>query len=95
MKREYTRPDIVYEDFTLSTAIAGSCGVSTGLPSANQCGMDFGMDVVFTDVVSGCTKKVDDSGAFNGLFALTEVDAATAAADISAFLNKLHRLEIL
>ena len=24
-----------------------------------------------------------------------EVDAATAAADISAFLNKLHRLEIL
>ncbi|MBQ2921455.1 MAG: hypothetical protein IJE58_09780 [Oscillospiraceae bacterium] len=67
MKREYTRPDIVYEDFTLSTAIAGSCGVSTGLPSANQCGMDFGMDVVFTDVVSGCTKKVDDSGAFNGL----------------------------
>ena len=26
MKREYTRPDIVFEDFTLSTAIAGTCG---------------------------------------------------------------------
>ena len=57
-----------YEKATLWAVEHGiTRGVSTGLPSANQCGMDFGMDVVFTDVVSGCTKKVDDSGAFNGL----------------------------
>lgn len=67
MKREYTRPDIVFEDFTLSTAIAGTCGVDTGLPSANQCGMDFGSYVVFTEDVTGCTKKVSDSGEYNGL----------------------------
>lgn len=41
--------------------------MATGLPSANQCGMDFGMDVIFTQAVSGCSKKIDDSGAYNGV----------------------------
>lgn len=67
MKREYIRPDIVFEDFTLSTAIAGTCGVATGLPSQNQCGLEYGPYELFTDAVGGCTKKIDDSGAFNGM----------------------------
>ena len=71
MKREYTRPDILFEDFTLSTAIAGSCGVATGLPSANQCGLDFGPGgEIFTEQVMGCVKKISeeqDSGGYNGM----------------------------
>ncbi len=68
MKRAYSRPDIIFEDFSLSTAISAGCGEKTNMPSQNSCGMDFGpAGMVFTQQVSGCTIKVEDDGVFNGL----------------------------
>ncbi len=62
MKREYSRPDIIFEDFSLSTAISAGCGEKTNTPSQNICGLEFGPGaMVFTQQVSGCTIKVEDT----------------------------------
>lgn len=45
--------------------------------------------------IRNLTKPADIVLVLDAVLAEYEVDAATAAADISAFLNKLHRLEIL
>lgn len=45
--------------------------------------------------IRNLTKPADIVLVPDAVLAEYEVDAATAAADISAFLNKLHRLEIL
>lgn len=71
MKKIYTKPEIMFEDFTLSNAIASGCEEKTNLPSSNQCGMDFSGMTVFMDGMSGCTDiKVDNvggDGEFNGI----------------------------
>lgn len=68
MKREYSRPDIIFEDFSLSAAIAAGCGEKTNTPSQYSCGLDFGPGgMVFTQDVSGCTIQVGDNGEYNGL----------------------------
>jgi hypothetical protein len=41
MKKEYRKPVIVIEDFTVSTNIATNCEVDTGDQSNNICGIDF------------------------------------------------------
>ncbi len=55
MKKVYSKPEIMFEDFTLSTSIAGGCDVQTNLPSQNQCGMDFSGLTVFMTGMTGCT----------------------------------------
>lgn len=68
MKRKYSRPDIIFEDFSLSTSIASGCGEKTNTHSQNTCGLDFGPGgTVFTQDVSGCIFKVGDNGEFDGL----------------------------
>lgn len=67
MKKAYMKPDIIFEDFTLSTSIAGSCEVPTSTPGARQCGLDFGAGVIFLDTMLGiCTIKVKDNGSGDG-----------------------------
>ena len=61
MKKEYKKPVIVMEDFSLSTSIATECDVETGNPSYNECGMDMSGLIVFLSSMGGCTHiKVDD-----------------------------------
>ena len=62
MKKTYSKPEIVFEDFTLSTAIAGPCGNPTSTPAAMQCGVSFGGTTIFVANVTGCATKVEDDG---------------------------------
>ena len=67
MKKNYNKPDILFESFALSVDIAGGCEVKLATPSANQCGVKFGPNMVFLDTVSGCSYTVDKNGDYNGL----------------------------
>ena len=42
MKKEYKKPELLFDSFELSVSIAGGCGNPTQTPSQNQCGLDFG-----------------------------------------------------
>lgn len=67
MKKNYSRPDIYFEDFALSTNIAAGCEIT---PVNNQadCGVQWGKSTLFTEIVTGCKKKViDGDGAYNKL----------------------------
>ena len=63
MKKEYKKPEIMFEDFTLSTNIAGSCDVKTNTPRAETCGMPMsGGTTIFMEGISGCeTIAIDGS----------------------------------
>lgn len=64
MKKVYEKPAIVFEAFSLSTAIAGSCGVTTNTPSSGSCGIEFGGDMIFLSEMTGCSEEVDDNGEY-------------------------------
>lgn len=68
MKKEYQKPDILFDSFSLSSTIAGSCSFDTNTKSQGDCGVMFGELKVFTSKVTGCRDGVIvDSGQFNGL----------------------------
>ena len=69
MKRTYEKPDIIFEDFSLSTNIAGDCDTDTNVQSQNNCGMFFeGLGNVFLTGMGGCDGfQVEIDGAFNGI----------------------------
>ena len=53
MRKAYSKPQIMFEDFTLSTNIAAGCEVKTNTPSQMQCAYgedDFGYPI-FTTLV--------------------------------------------
>lgn len=57
MSRAYSKPTIVYEDFSLSTSVA-NCDTKTKLPSYMQCGLPLpGVGTVFVDGNTGCLLK--------------------------------------
>lgn len=69
MKKTYGKPDIVYENFSMSTNIAAGCEVKANY-NDNICGVRWaeGTLSIFTDMAFGCTTKVmDGSGDYNGL----------------------------
>lgn len=72
MKKAYSKPEILFEDFSLSQNIAGDCEEKTNLPSNTECGMDLSGVVVFLDTMNGCrggievTNKGGD-GEFNNI----------------------------
>lgn len=71
MKKLYTKPIVIIENFSLSTNIAGDCETKTNIPSNNSCGLDFSGLMVFMQGMNGCTDiKVDNvggDGVFNGI----------------------------
>lgn len=70
MKKTYTKPEIMFESFSFSTSIAGSCEVifsgsargTCGIPDANGLGMMiFNVDAAGTNcVVPGTTEEKYD-----------------------------------
>ena len=59
MGKIYTKPDIVFESFSLSTSVAASCEVRNNTPSTNQqCGFKFGPVTVFLENMTGCSYKL-------------------------------------
>lgn len=68
MKKIYSKPDIVFESFSLCTSIAGPCGIKTWTPVHGTCAFDFAGETVFTSSVSGCQgHTIVDSGEYNGI----------------------------
>lgn len=72
MKKTYSKPQIMFEDFTLCTNIAAGCTfVDDIVPTAAEygCGVNIGSDrdknVVFTNA-NGCNYAEDD-GNWNGI----------------------------
>ena len=65
MKKTYTKPEIFFEDFSLSSSIAAGCELDTPLPSYEQnCGYPIKGGVVFLQGTQ-CTTYPQD-GTYNG-----------------------------
>ncbi len=60
MKKIYSKPEIVFESFKLSTSIAGTCTLDGTQTNENSCGYDTGVGVVFISMASGCTFEAQD-----------------------------------
>ena len=57
MKKTYTKPEISFESFLMSTNIAGDCEVKTQTKGNLDCGMKIeGYGVVFVSQMTGCVK---------------------------------------
>lgn len=64
MKKAYSAPEILFEDFALSTSISAGCEFKTDLQAKGDCGYFTRNGIVFMDTVSGCkyhAPDVDDS----------------------------------
>lgn len=68
MKRAYSKPDILFEDFSLSAGIAVGCEKKIDTQYSGQCGLNFGDLTLFVADASGCLDPVvDGSPEYNGL----------------------------
>lgn len=68
MKKPYSKPQILFESFSLSSSIAGDCEVKTDTQAAGTCGVSFGTITIFVGSAEGCAYKVGvDDGDYNGL----------------------------
>ena len=81
MKKLYSKPEIMFEDFTLSENIAGDCEAPfVGNPSKDSCAIvGTGEQNIFSGRVSACEFKPEDFGQspdmWNGLCYHTPTDA--------------------
>jgi hypothetical protein len=83
MKKEYMKPEIMFESFSLSQNIAAGCEKKINGPSAGNCGLEFGAQTIFFEEMSGvCTFEVVQGGInpyapdYNGLCYNTVSDTA-------------------
>ncbi|MBQ3215765.1 MAG: hypothetical protein IJB11_06585 [Oscillospiraceae bacterium] len=70
MNKTYTKPDIMFEDFSLTSSIASNCAIKTSTSHQWSCHVQIGIMKVFTSQVIGCKQDgctIIDSGEFNGL----------------------------
>jgi hypothetical protein len=67
MKKRYSKPDLVFENFSLSTSIAAPCAlrVPDGVERVGQGGIAAGMFAVFQNSTQGCNLIVK-SGVWDG-----------------------------
>lgn len=61
MKKQYTAPDILFEDFSLSESIAAGCEFINNNPTEGTCGYPTRNGVVFMENVSGCKYHEPDT----------------------------------
>ena len=54
MKKIYSKPGILFEDFQMSTNIAGDCDTITTLQGKDACGYETRNGVVFVSSLTGC-----------------------------------------
>lgn len=81
MKREYRKPEIMFEDFTLSTNIAGDCEKKTNTPSKMQCAYtvtdEFGdVSNLFLSGIAACDTP-QASGQYDGFCYDIPIEAYT------------------
>jgi hypothetical protein len=66
MKKTYSKPDVLFDSFSLCNSIAGACEVKTNLPSQGGCGLQFGADTIFLKDIEGCAINPDFFGMAEG-----------------------------
>ncbi len=67
MKRVYEKPQIMFEDFSLSVDIAAGCEVSSNF-ARNECTISLpGVGNVFLEGVAVCQTAIDDGSAGDGI----------------------------
>lgn len=54
MRKTYSKPEILFESFSMSTSIAAGCEFITKLQTEGSCGYETRNGVVFTTKVGGC-----------------------------------------
>lgn len=60
MKKEYKKPELLFDSFELSMSIATGCvGTPVG-PTQGTCGIGFGENTIFLDGISACRKPQND-----------------------------------
>ena len=57
MKKTYSKPDIFFEDFSLSTSIAAGCE-KIPVTLKDACGIQWGNSFIFVENIGGCKKKI-------------------------------------
>ena len=70
MKKTYSKPEIMFESFTMSTNIAAGCEKTFGLYSRGACGIPTNTPgvTIFNSTLNGdCTADGGDSATYNGL----------------------------
>lgn len=50
MKKNYSKPEIVFESFKLSTSIAGTCVFNDTATDLNSCSLEVGGFIIFSDI---------------------------------------------
>lgn len=60
MKKEYKKPELLFDSFELSTSIAVGCGIITKLPSEGSCGYNDNGQIIFTSSLTGCEYEGND-----------------------------------
>lgn len=82
MKKVYSKPEIVFENFSLTTSIAGDCDVKTATWGMNNedCAMDFSGIPVFLSGMNICetgiaVENMGGDGDFNGICYHVPVDS--------------------
>lgn len=60
MKKQYAKPEIIFENFALSTSIAAGCEAIVEGALGKACALQHGRKFLFTDDVNACTTKVPD-----------------------------------
>ena len=78
MKKLYSKPGIVYEDFSICTHIAKTCDVELGTFEQGKCGgYEWGRDFIFmNDAQQGCTTIVPDDGSYDEICYHHPIDGA-------------------
>jgi hypothetical protein len=63
MKKAYSKPEIMFEDFSLSTNVAAGCTFKTDTKSEGDCGYpnSLGTGTIFTEAANGCKYHVPDN----------------------------------
>ena len=61
MKKTYTKPTISFEDFKMSTSIAGNCVFNENLSDRNSCSLEVGGFNIFSNGI--CDFGPQDIGA--------------------------------
>ena len=66
MKKKYSRPDIAFESFSLSSSIAGNCEVKTDTKGGGECGYPLdGLGSIFLLNMGDCVVKITDEQSLN------------------------------
>ena len=60
MKKTYMKPEIMFEDFTLTTNIAAGCeSQDVNASTINSCGLDFSGVAIFIEGMTGCLGGIE------------------------------------